>query len=341
MNSKYLVTCSLLPAIFAASSAHANDSTAELSTGGLVLKRHAGIAMKSEDLSISEREVRVDYRFLNTTTQDIRVLVAFPMPDIAIEGIDDMLAIPTEDPENILDFHTRVDGQPVKARVEQKAVDAKGVDRTALLKSLGVPIAPHLQAVRDALDHLPPGPRAKLRALDMTVDDDFDAGKGQEHHLAPHWTLKTTYYWEQVFPAGRELHVEHHYKPSVGGTSGTGLESPEYRASKDFRTYQADYCLEPSFLAAVDTAKRRAGPNAQAYFEKRIAYVLKTGANWKAPIGDFHLTIDKGRPDNLVSFCATGVTKTGPTRFEVRHRNFLPTRDLKILILQPVGAASN
>jgi len=338
MTQRPLLAAAVLAALFATSPAHANDSTAELSTGGLVLKRHAGIAMKSEDLFISEHEVRVDYRFLNTTPKDLRVLVAFPMPDIAVEGIDDMLAIPTEDPQNILDFHTRIDGQPVKAQIEQKAVDAKGVDRTALLKSLGVPIAPHLQAVRAALDHLPPASRAKLRALDMTVDDDFDAGKGQEHHLAPHWTLKTTYYWEQVFPARRELRVEHRYKPSVGGTSGTGLESPEYRASKDFRTYQADYCIEPSFLAAVDAAKRRAGPNAQAYFEKRIAYVLKSGANWKAPIGEFHLTIDKGRPDNLVSFCAQGVKKTSPTRFEVRRKDFLPTRNLKILILQPVEA---
>jgi hypothetical protein len=66
--------------------------------------------------------------------------------------------------------------------------------------------------------------------------------------------------------------------------------------------------------------------------------VLKSGANWKAPIGEVHLTIDKGRPDNLVSFCAQRVKKTSPTRFEVRRKDFLPTRDLKILILQPVGA---
>src|SRR3569623_1577282 len=150
MTQRPLLAAAVLAVLFATSPAHANDSTAELPTGGLVLKKHAGIAMKSEDLFISEREVRVDYRFLNTTPKDLHVLVAFPMPDIAVEGIDDMLAIPTEDPQNILDFHTRIDGQPVKAQIEQKAVDAKGVDRTALLKSLGVPIAPHLQAVRDA-----------------------------------------------------------------------------------------------------------------------------------------------------------------------------------------------
>jgi hypothetical protein len=40
--------------------------------------------------------------------------------------------------------------------------------------------------------------------------------------------------------------------------------------------------------------------------------VLVTEANWKAPIGDFHMVIDKGAPANLVSFCGTGVRKTGP-----------------------------
>jgi hypothetical protein len=61
--------------------------------------------------------------------------------------------------------------------------------------------------------------------------------------------------------------------------------------------------------------------------------VLTTGANWAGPIGDFRLMVDKGESDSLVSFCADGVKKTGPTTFEVRHANFTPTRDLEILIL--------
>jgi hypothetical protein len=33
-----------------------------------------------------------------------------------------------------------------------------------------------------------------------------------------------------------------------------------------------------------------------------VQYVLKTGANWQAPIGRFELQIDKGRAD-LISTC--------------------------------------
>jgi len=71
-----------------ASSALANDSTAELTTGGLVLTRSADIEMSSEDLSISEREIVVHYKFFNRAAADVTVTVAFPLPDIVWGGID-------------------------------------------------------------------------------------------------------------------------------------------------------------------------------------------------------------------------------------------------------------
>jgi Domain of unknown function (DUF4424) len=36
-----------------------------------------------------------------------------------------------------------------------------------------------------------------------------------------------------------------------------------------------------------------------------------------------------------VSFCAEGVKKTAPTRFEVHKTNFVPQSDLAVLILTP------
>ena len=70
--------------------------------------------------------------------------------------------------------------------------------------------------------------------------------------------------------------------------------------------------------------------------EQRIEYVLTTGGNWAlGTIGDFKLTIDKGDPDNLVSFCGENVRKTGPTTFEMTAKDFYPERDLDILILHP------
>ena len=58
------------------------------------------------------------------------------------------------------------------------------------------------------------------------------------------------------------------------------------------------------------------------------------GANWNGPIGTFRLVVDKGSTENLVSFCMNGVTKIGPTRFEVVKTDFEPTRDLDIVIVK-------
>jgi Domain of unknown function (DUF4424) len=91
----------------AGNEALANDSTAELATGGLIFVQNDDVEMRAEDLFISAAEIRVRYRFFNHTAKDVTVLVAFPMPEIKIDGQDDNIAVPTEEPVNILDFHTR------------------------------------------------------------------------------------------------------------------------------------------------------------------------------------------------------------------------------------------
>src|SRR5258705_13818646 len=102
------------------SPAWANDSTAELATGGLIFVRNDNVEMRSEDLTISAKEVSVRYRFFNKSDKDVTVLVAFPMPEIKVEGPDDNFALPTEDPVNLLAFTTAVNGRPAPTKVEQR-----------------------------------------------------------------------------------------------------------------------------------------------------------------------------------------------------------------------------
>ena len=317
----------------AALPALANDSTAELTAGGLVLAKSADIEMRSEDLAISEKLIDVHYRFFNRAAQDVAVTVAFPMPDIVWDGPDVNIAVPDPDSANFLDFHTFVEGREVVAQNEQKAF-AGDVDVSQRLTALGVPLAPQRQATWKALDALKPADQEALLKAGIVVPDDYDAGKGWEHHLAPRWTLKSSFFWTQTFPAGREIAVEHRYKPSVGETVGTMLGSPSIDA-EELARYQKLYCVDSDFIAGAKRAQNvdASGELRTPFYEKRIAYVLTTGANWAGPIGDFRLTIDKGAPDSLVSFCADGVKKIAPTVFEVRHANFTPTRDLNVLIL--------
>jgi hypothetical protein len=319
-------------ALLAASSALANDSSAELAAGGLVLTHSDGIEMRSEDLSLSREAVKVHYVFRNTTPRDVSVLVAFPMPPITGD-IDFVAVVPTDDPVNILGFSTTVDGAPVKAEVEQR-VFFKGREYTTLLKRWGIPLAPHLGATVAALDRLPKARQDQLLKLGLVDHDDYDAGKGWEHHLQPFWTLKTTYYWTQVFPAGRDLVVEHRYTPSVGQSAGSGL-GMSWLKGKELADFRRKYCIDDAFMAAVDKVQARAGKDALVFTEARLDYILSSGGNWSRPIGDFHLSVDKGHADTLVSFCATGVRRTGPTRFESHLTDFRPSQDLHILFLDP------
>jgi hypothetical protein len=310
----------------------ANDSTAELTTGGLVLAKSPSVEMRSEDLFVSEKEIRVRYRFFNA--EDVTATVAFPMPDVVFDGPDTGIAIPTQNAENFLDFQTIADGKTVTAGLEQK-IFVKGVDRTAQFKTLGVPFTAQFHEAAKALDGLSPEHQADLKALEAAIPDDYDVGKGMEHHLAPSWTLKSTYFWSQTFPAGREIVIEHHYRPSVGETSGNMLGS-NYLQRAELERYQTTYCVDADFFKTAKGGKvkpENSGVAESPYFERRIAYVLTTAANWAKPIGDFHLIVDKGSPDSLVSFCADDVKKISATQFEIRHANFTPSRDLHVLIL--------
>lgn len=318
-----------------AAPARANDSTAELAAGGLVLKQTDAIAMASEDLYISLSEVRVKYRFRNVTAKDVTTRVAFPMPDIGGEGFFfHDTAIPNDrDPANILDFKTSVDGRAVRMEVEQKAF-VGDVDRTAWLKARKIPLALHLDGIVDALDALPQKDKDEAVKLGLAIPDEYDAGKGVETHLAPAWILKTTFHWEQTFPAGKEIVVEHRYKPAVGSTVATMVGGPDFRKAEDWPEMQRRYCIDESFIAGVQ--KHRNADGWPAYFERRLGYILKTGGNWAGPIGDFRMVIDKGDPKHLVSFCGDGVKKIGPTQFEVHHRDWKPERDLWVLVLEPL-----
>ncbi|WP_246701489.1 DUF4424 domain-containing protein [Rhodopseudomonas sp. BR0G17] len=308
--------------------ARANDTTAALTTGGLEFRTNADIEMLSEDLSISRERIEVRYRFLNRSGTDQHVTVAFPMPEIDYSDANN-IEVPNNEADNFLNFRTKVDGRDVAAQLEQKALVGK-TDVTARLQALGVPLQPRAKATQTALEALPAQAQQQLLKDEIVRPDDFDAGKGMEHHLAPNWRLRATYYWDQTFPAGRELVVEHSYTPSVGGSVQTGITGP-YSTAEERANYTRKFCAEPSFVQAVAAMTRKNGN--QPPPQQRVSYVLTTGANWAKPIGDFHLTIDKGKPNSLVSFCETGVVKTGPTRFEVRKTNFKPSRDLDILII--------
>lgn len=309
----------------------ANDSTGHLAAGGLVLSRTADIEMRQEELFVSAKEIRVRYRFFNKSNADIKTQVGFPMPDLPPRSDEENYVVPNDDPVNFLGFSTEVNSKPVAMLVEQRAV-AGGVDQTALLKGLNVPLSPFQDATQTAVRALPRAQQEKLLTLGLAREEEYDIGQGMQKYLEPNWTLRTTYHWEQTFPAQKELIVEHRYQPSVGATAGSFVATGEVD-SQVLVGYETRYCVDDVFLDAALRAQKALKAKEVYLMEQRLEYILTTGANWAGPIKDFRLVVDKGSPNNLVSFCGTDVKKIGPTQFEVRAKDYTPTQNLNVLIL--------
>ncbi|MDR3463615.1 MAG: DUF4424 domain-containing protein [Beijerinckiaceae bacterium] len=316
---------------------YANDSSAEYATGGLRFTVEADIAMQSEDLFVSTSEVRVSYVFVNRGKADKTVLIAFPMPDIT-GSFDFTNAVPTENQDNPFDFHVKADGQPLALALDQHII-ANGVDQTERLRKAHIPLMPAANETGKALDRLSAADKAEYLKLGLAMIDEYTdkPNAPMEKHLIGVWTLRAAFTWRQTFPAGREVRLEQTYKPSVGGSVGTLIGGKDWRKNAESAAYLGKYCIDSNVIASVTRAMERKKVDYPPFSEQRISYILKTGANWAGPIGSFHLVVDKGEADKLVSFCADGVTKIGPTQFEVRKTNFTPKQDLDILLLVPTA----
>ena len=331
MRSRYLVWLCVGFMFGSAEAVSANDSVAETAAGGLVLRQTDEIDMLSEDLYVSADLIRVRYVFRNRRPGDVRVTIAFPMPDRNLAGLRE------GDSSFPADFATRVDGRPVAMQVERRAL-VGDIDHSALLESLGVPFAADnvVIAAAEAIDALAPEQQQRLVDLGLVEAFEYDSGQGMRRAFEPMWTVKETWHWEQVFPAGRDLVVEHQYTPGTGVSLGSVLTFPEMRGEPGVQAEIDEFCVDRAFLAAVDRMAARGTEDRPALLgEQRIRYILTTGGNWASPIGDFRLVVDKGSPDNIVSFCGSGLTRLSPTRFEMRRRNWRPDRDLAVLIVQP------
>lgn len=317
--------------------AKANDTQAALGLGGLIFERSDEIAMESEDLYLSHDKVRVRYTYRNLTSKPVTILVAFPLPDVPVDGRD-LEWIESAYPDwDAIGMTTKVDGKQVELlRIDVPKLGGK--DISARLKERGWP-------VRYWQDE---GFHARLSAL--SADDKSElVGEGllsadqlTGHELRPLWTVSTAFVRTQTFPPGKAVTVEHAYEPMIGGTVTSALDREardENMAGPD--GYEARYCVDGPFLRGYDRRRYTAdGGRIETVMpvETWLSYVLATGANWKGPIKRFKLTVDKPGPQVLVSLCMDGLTRVSPTRFEVEKTDFEPTRDIDILFLEVVSS---
>ena len=142
--------------------AAADDTTAALGAGGIVLTKAAPLRMASEDLTISPDAVHIRYVFANDSAKDVDTLVAFPLPDIDTWNFyESPLGETTNDAVNFVGFKATADGKPVPVTVEQRAI-YRGKDVTALIQSVGVPVNVILNQNFHKLDALPAAALASI-----------------------------------------------------------------------------------------------------------------------------------------------------------------------------------
>lgn len=311
--------------------ARANDSAAELSIGGLTFKKNNSVSIESEELKITLETVTVRYQFLNQSPNSVTLTVAFPLPDIDLsDGAS--YAIPQADSVNFVKFETKVDGKPIDFTIHQRAM-LGDKDVTAQLKDLGIPPLP-LDTLPALIKPLPDATRKQMLDQGLLVQAGSN-DRGQPLYDAG-WRVSTSAVREQTFPPNRVVLVEHRYRTSLGISFDSIMRKAMRQKTglaKETQRYRRDYCISDGFLADLDKIAGDTQNNTSKIEERRISYVLKTGANWATPIKQFRLLVDTGRAGRLASFCAPNIAKRSPTEFEARAENFTPTSDLKILVV--------
>lgn len=326
--------------------ANANDSLAVLAAGGLQLETSADIVMEEEELFLSTKDIRVRYTFRNESDNDITARVAFPLPDLTFGPIDNYM-LPNEHDPNFVDFSVTVDGKQITPLLEERAFSVEpmelsgvatpqglrpGTDVTAKLKAADLPLNARLTSWAEKLRSIPAQTRETLIKENILQELGTD-------DLAPLWSLRATYHWEQAFPVGKRIVVEHRYKPVVGSRyfSGQDWSHGLGWGAAEMKDYEQQFCLDRAGKAGVEhlldqAAAQSTSNNDTFVLADEVQYILTTGANWKGPIKRFKLTIDKGLPHGVLSLCMDGIRKTGQTTFEINRTDFTPVKDVRFVV---------
>jgi Domain of unknown function (DUF4424) len=311
-----------------AAPALADDSTAMLGAGGVMLTQNADIRMATEDLYLSPKAVKVRYTFTNDSGKDVDTVVAFPLPDVDnYELSESPIGTTSGSTPNFVGFRLTVDGKPVAATPDERAM-LNGKDVTAQVRAASLPLNIVIGGGYDKLQKLP------RPVHDSLIKAGLIDGAGGDDPVHAKWTTQTKFWWKMHFPAGKTVTVDHAYQP----VTGQSFFGPNVFTDKEQNAYYARFCIDASTRSAIDTRlaalKKKTGGEAMLN-QYTTDFVIKTANNWKGPIGKFHLTVDKLKPDSILSLCwGPDLKKTGPTTFEATRMGFAPKQDIQILVLE-------
>ncbi|MGD9950844.1 MAG: DUF4424 family protein [Desulfobulbus sp.] len=339
----YLLWMLCLPAI-----CHANDGFGGLTTTSLQFGHTDQVRMVSEDLFLSAKKVEVRYLFHNDSPETVEGEVIFPLPPISLNDLyNSGFALDEKElrAQNPVNFTAKINGMSIPVRTDRRAVieppyeqrkqakdgyDAPGKDVTGPLRQFGIPLSLDIEKINTLLADLDAPTQQRLKQLGLV---ELYPGSPP----IPLWSVVLRYHWPQRFQAGKDTLIEHSYDPAPPG--GIFIWPAK---EKDLDSYQQelirDYCIDPPTRKGIVTRLHPPGRGEMAGTGMAIFlnYVLTTANTWHGPIGKFHLIIDKGNTNSILSLCVDNIRKTGPTRFEVVQENFSPKTDLRLLFVSPL-----
>jgi hypothetical protein len=300
--------------------AEANDGVGQFGEGGIVLLgKDPRVVMATERLTVSLRQIRVEYTFVNESPEDVVAEVAFPIPPFDIDTATRWSDSKPEGETFDVGFVGTADGQPIRVARQVRALVGDR-DVTDLLQGMGLDwerFAHHdnHDGDDDQVRRLAPAAREKLR-LAGAVE-----ARG-EYGALPRWKVAITYHWTQRFPAGKPVRVTHSYAPITGNSNTVG-------ALDAFAKEFPSACLDTATTARL----RRVGANRGW---EAVDYILTTANTWKTPIREFELVVERD-PNQVVTFCWDGkVEREGRTRLVARKKRFVPERELTVYFI-PTG----
>jgi len=339
----------------------ANDSAGSVGAGGIVFHKTPGIVMEEEDLFISPDLVKVSYIFKNNTTKDKTIEVFFPIPmqsSLSAQiSWDEEVQQEMKEQENrnhpssnqaqkmeeapFSNFSVIVNGKPVQFKTENRALK-DGKDITAVFQKHALPLSPILAScsypTEREEDNKKCGERIKLyKKLGLMTS---------EGH--PLWQKQVSYHWTQTFPAGKEVKIEHSYRPARGFIffvpnntrppeevliqqlmpSGAWLS----QAYPD-RPFGGKSDLISWLIQQFRRASSSTNPSNGMIWIYEVDYILSTGSNWEGPIKNFTLTIEQPKGGIVSSgwpIERKHVKAINSHQLQFHQKNFKPVGDLKI-----------
>lgn len=315
---KRIAIALLLASLCAAS--HATDSTARIGAGGIELLKSADIVMSSELLEISQRQIHVKYSFRNEGKRDITTMVAFPLPSYGWNAGQSALDINVHP---LRPFVVTVAGERIKVSM-QRTANSNGNDITRGLRSAGFSDREIFDTFGDCTVESCEQSPLKKAAIQKLTGDEW-----------PSWTVQETALWRQTFPKGKDLEVEHFYAPLVGGVYTVPYQSRKWMDNRSLPVPSRltdsieldEVCLDQGARAEIDQRMNELiakGAKGLMVMLHDVEYILGTGRNWKGPIRNFTLRVEKG-PEEIVSLCFdTPPTRKFPSLIEYHARDFVP-----------------